>query len=160
MRSKYLAAGILVLIVGFLLGWGFAPAPAARPLAPANTPAGSNQLSEVQKAKTVSVMLDFGDGTVRTFTDIDVSGTKTVFDLLKSLSESGKGFVFSYQPPGQYGVMVEQIGNKKNGDEGKYWMFWMNNRLAEVAADRQSVAVGDVIEWKFINLKSEGGGQP
>ncbi len=156
MRTRLWLGGVLLIIVGFLLGWGFRPAPA---IAPTSQPPPIPSASE-ERPQTASVMLDFGDGTVRVFKDANIAGAKTVFDVMKRLSESGNGFAFTYQPPGQYGTLIEQIGNKKGGDEGKYWLFWVNNALAEVSADNAPVRPGDVIEWKFIDLKSDGGPQP
>ena len=98
-------------------------------------------------------MLDFGDGVVRTWNDVELPAKPTLFETMKTLSESGNGFVFKYGQPGQYGIMIEEIGDKKNGDNGKYWLFWVNNRMGEKAADATALASGDVIEWKFVNLK-------
>jgi hypothetical protein len=160
MRTKWYIGGAVLLVVGYLLGWGMHPGLVTAPSVPVavEDTNGGNVASVSQKPQTVSVMLDFGDGNVQTFRDVDIRAAKDVFAVTKMLSEIGKGFVFQYQPPGQYGVLVDQIGNKKGGDEGgKYWLFWVNNVMAEQAADRTPVLAGDVIEWKFINLKMDDG---
>ena len=161
-RASSYIFGSLLLVVGFLLGWNLHPglvlAPTASPV-PSEAPVVSPNTTE--SPDTVSVMLDFGDGTVRTFHGVNREEHATVFALMKALSETGNGFVFQYQPPGEYGTLVETIGNKKGGEDGgKFWLFWVNNVLAEQAADRTPLAPGDVIEWKFVRLAAEGSAQP
>ena len=158
MQKKWYLGGAVLLVVGYLLGWGMHPGLVTAPSVPApieNTNTGDGPMV-AEKPQTVSVMVDFGDGNVQTFRDVDIRAAKDVFAATKMLSETGKGFVFQYQPPGQYGILVDQIGGKKGGDEGgKYWLFWVNNVMAEQAADRTPVSPGDVVEWKFINLKMD-----
>lgn len=158
MRTKWYLGGVVLLVVGYLLGWGMRPGIVTAPTVPTQSEKtnASNVPAAPEKPQTVSVMIDFGDGNVQTFRDVEMRVAKDVFAVTKMLSQTGKGFVFQYQPPGQYGILVDQIGNKKGGDEGgKYWLFWVNNVMAEQAADRTSVSPGDVIEWKFINLKMD-----
>lgn len=47
------------------------------------------------------------------------------------------------------GTLVEQIGEKKNGEDGKYWHYYVNGKLAPVGADSYVIQNGDTIEWKF-----------
>lgn len=49
----------------------------------------------------------------------------------------------------EFGVFVESIGGIKNGDEGKYWQYYINNVLGDVAADKKNLSSGDVVEWRF-----------
>ena len=163
MRYKIFSGGLLLLVVGFLLGWSFHPTPANGPtvrVAPAVVPSSAANVATLPAQQTASVMLDFGDGTVRTFPRVEIAGAKTVFDVIKTLSQRGDGFAFQYQPPGKYGILIDQIGNKKGGAEGKYWLFWVNNAMAEQSADNTPIHPGDAIEWKFINLKMDGAAQP
>lgn len=152
-RMRALIGSTLLLLVGFLVGWGFHPLSV-----PVTTQTQSPVVATSTPTALASVMLDFGDGTVRTYNDQEIASTKTVFDLTKKLSETGRGFTFQYDPPGQYGILVNQIGDKKGGTDGKYWLLWVNNRMAEQSADTTALHAGDVVEWKFINLKSEEGG--
>ncbi len=145
MKPKLAASFIVVALAAFLLGWSFGPSLAPAPAAPA--PAMD------QKERTVSVMLDFGDGTVRTYEGVAFAEGETLFDVMLRLSERGDGFVFRHQPPGQYGILIDQIGNMASGADGKYWLWYENNRMGQVASDAYVLRPGDVIEWKFINLK-------
>lgn len=72
-----------------------------------------------------------------------------VFTVLEALSEYGKKFDLKYNNNYSYGVFVESIAGIKNGDEGKYWQYYVNDKLGEVAADKKEVKAGDNVEWRF-----------
>lgn len=52
----------------------------------------------------------------------------------------------------EFGAFIENIGKAKNGDGGKYWQYYVNGKLGEVASDKKILNVGDVIEWRFENV--------
>ncbi len=47
---------------------------------------------------------------------------------------------------GEYVVSVNGVGG---GTSGKYWMFYVNGRQAQVGAGQYITKAGDVITWKF-----------
>jgi len=49
----------------------------------------------------------------------------------------------------KYGVFIESIGGVENGIDNKYWQYWVNGKLGEVAANEKNVRGGDKVEWKF-----------
>lgn len=75
--------------------------------------------------------------------------SQTVFDALKELSNGGKAFELKYNNNYSFGVFIESIGGVKNGDDGKYWQYYVNDKLGEVAADKQELKAGDKVEWRF-----------
>ncbi len=161
MKYKLAIAFAVVAVAAFLFGWSFGPRLAAPPTATVTVPENFDYAKEREmlpdqpaKAQTVSVMLDFGDGTVKSFDAVPFTDGQSLFDVMKQLSERGDGFVFKYQPPGQYGILIDQIGDKAGGADGKYWLWWENDRMGQVASDAYKLKQGDIVEWKFINLKS------
>lgn len=81
------------------------------------------------------------------YTISDTSNT-TVFEALKKQSES-KNFDLKYSTDSRYGVFVESINGVKNGTDNKYWQYYVNDKLGEVAADKKEVKAGDKVEWRF-----------
>ncbi len=140
---------IVIALVAFLLGWGVGPR-----ITP-SVPAPQQPLAESQApAGTAALMLDFGDGTVKTYTDLAFADGETLFDLTKRAAENN-GLTFEYQPPGQYGILIDQIGLMRGGTDNKYWLWYENGRMGQVASDAYLLQPGDVLEWKFVNLKME-----
>lgn len=73
---------------------------------------------------------------------------QNVFDILKELSAE-KNFELKYNNNYSFGVFIESIAGIPNGKDGKYWQYYINDKLGEVAADKKEVKAGDKVEWRF-----------
>ncbi len=60
---------------------------------------------------------------------------------------------FESKDYGEMGVLVTKIGNKSNGQEQKYWQFYVNGEQPMMSADKFSPKNGDQIEWRFAESK-------
>jgi len=49
------------------------------------------------------------------------------------------------------GTLVIQLGEHKNGDDNKYWQYFVNGKMPQVSADKYQLQDGDKLEWKFIS---------
>ena len=47
------------------------------------------------------------------------------------------------------GILIEAIGEKENGKDGKYWLYYVNGEMPQVAADKQILKANEVVEFKF-----------
>lgn len=47
------------------------------------------------------------------------------------------------------GILIEAIGDKENGQDGFYWMYYVNGVLPMVGADQYVLEPGDKVEFKF-----------
>ncbi|MBA4321039.1 MAG: hypothetical protein C0412_21830 [Flavobacterium sp.] len=71
----------------------------------------------------------------------------TAFDLLKNKAEeSGLNLKTKTY---DIGIMIEAIGDKENGQDGKYWMYYVNEELPMISADKKELNPGDKVEFKF-----------
>ena len=71
----------------------------------------------------------------------------TAFDLLK---EGAKKLNLDLKTKTyDIGIFIELIGDKENGQDGKYWFYYVNGELAQVAADKKEIKPGDKVEFKF-----------
>ena len=73
---------------------------------------------------------------------------RTVFSGLLNYGEENNIGV-EYNNNYDFGVFVESIAGIKNGDDGKYWQYYINDTLGEVAADKKVLEGGDKVEWRF-----------
>ncbi len=71
----------------------------------------------------------------------------TAFDLLKNKTEELNIplKIKTYD----FGILIEAIGNKKNGQDGKYWMYYVNNEMPMVSVDKKEIKPGDKVEFRF-----------
>lgn len=47
------------------------------------------------------------------------------------------------------GGFIESIGEIKNGDDDKYWQYYINGIFGDMAADKKILKRGDNVEWRF-----------
>ena len=50
---------------------------------------------------------------------------------------------------GELGVLITQIGDKTNGEDNKYWQYYVNGQMPMVSVDKYLLQADDHIEWKF-----------
>lgn len=101
-------------------------------------------------SSTASLYIDFDDGQMRNWLDIPLVTGATAFSILKDVQVP-----IVYDPSTGAGVFIRQIGDKKNGDGGRYWQYWVNDKFALVAADTYALQQGDRVEWKFATEQKE-----
>ena len=96
--------------------------------------------------KAVSLFIDQGQGSPLVLNGEFKEGM-TAFDLLNE--KTGELNLNLETKTYDIGVMIEAIGDKKNGQDQKYWLYYVNGEMPEVAADKKLIKVGDKVEFKF-----------
>ena len=102
----------------------------------------------------VSIMVDFGDGRVSTYTDLDLIQNETAFELTERIAEVNN-IGFDFKEYSGLGILVAQIGDKTNGENDMYWQYWVNNKSPEIGAGEYLVEAGDAIMWKFLKYQGQ-----
>ena len=85
------------------------------------------------------VFLTVGDKSL----NFDYEQGITAFDLLEKsgLEIETKQYDF--------GIFIESIDSVKNGQDNKYWLYYVNNESPSVAADKMELRAGDKVEFRF-----------
>ena len=47
------------------------------------------------------------------------------------------------------GIFIESIGDKENTQDEKYWLYYINDEMPMVSADKKEIKSGDTVEFKF-----------
>jgi hypothetical protein len=113
-----------------------------------NAPNGPAQ--EVSQAQSASVTIEG----LYVNKSIEFSSPKTVLDLLKQLDTQDKEVRLVTKEYSGLGILVEGIGDKANGTDGKYWQYKVNGVMPQVGADKLEIKSGDTIEWYFDESES------
>jgi len=95
-----------------------------------------------------SVLIDDGSGSPKEFV-LEVQASTTAFDLLQEASLTA-GFAIESEEY-DFGVFVESINNKRNRQDNKYWLFYINEELSQLTPDKVVVNPEDKIEFIFTN---------
>ena len=140
-KKKFSLISVAVLVFGLLIATFF--------IISANTASKNyddkiNIIKESDEIK-FSVLLKIDDGSKekKEYKLSDISKQTTVFDVLKNNAD------IKYNNNYSFGVFIESINGIKNGDDGKYWQYYINDVLGDVAADKKVLKEGDAVEWRF-----------
>ena len=140
-----LLAKIIIIIAVFVAGFYFGGQQALSP-----SDGSPEAIQQAQDEIQVSLMLDFGNGQVRTYNGVTLPKDSTVFALLEKITTEND-FKLDYKDYGELGVFIESVGDIVNDVEGdRFWQYWVNNVYAEVGASNYQLIDGDVVEWKFL----------
>lgn len=74
----------------------------------------------------------------------------SVFEMMKILEEestTSNKFNFKYKEVSGLGSFITEINGVK-GTPGKYWMYYVNDKLASVGVSNYILKEGDIISWK------------
>ncbi len=90
--------------------------------------------------------INFGKGEVKQF-ELEIKEGKTVLDFLKEKTQQS-GLNLQTKTYNMR-VLVEAIGEKENGEDNKYWIYYVNDETPMVSVDKKEINPGDKIEFKF-----------
>lgn len=111
----------------------------------------SPQNQEAEKAvenpiATATISFDFGDDTTKDFV-LPIEGEKTVYDLLNALA--GENQIQMETQESSLGILIQAIDGFANGQDNKYWIYYVNGQMAPLGVAEQKLSPDDKIEFKF-----------
>ena len=98
---------------------------------------------------TVSLAIDFGDGSELHFTQLAWHDNMTVLDALATAAKHARGVKYKVRSSGSFAFVTEIDGLANEGGNGRNWLFQVNDKLGKVGAGVQELEVGDSVQWNF-----------
>ncbi|MFA5047578.1 MAG: DUF4430 domain-containing protein [Patescibacteria group bacterium] len=98
--------------------------------------------------KSLSISLSI-DGTSTPTSNLEITESSTVFQLLELVNAQNPSLGLQSKMYDKMGVLVEKIGNKANGQDKKYWQYFVNGVQPMVSADKYILKNNDKVEWLF-----------
>jgi len=89
-----------------------------------------------------TLIIDKGEGEEKVF-EREIKENMTVFDFLKETE-----LEIEYKEY-DFGVFVQSIDGLKNNEEGKNWLYYVNDKQPQMGSDQRPVFPGDEIRWKY-----------
>lgn len=79
----------------------------------------------------------------------------TLLEAMRQLTaQSAQPFMFSGKEYSSLGFFVEEInGTKNDSTNGKYWIYYINGKPAQIGISNYKVKQNDLIEWKYETSK-------
>lgn len=134
----WIGIGIVVIISGWLI---FFNLKIEQPVSQEETVISQEQEEE----KEVVLVVD--DGKEPKIFNVEFIEGITAFDLLKEKAEES-GLTLKTKTY-DIGILIEAVGDKENGQEGKYWLYYVNGEMPMVSADKKELKPDDKVEFKF-----------
>ena len=141
MKKINIFIGILIGIIVITMGWVIFSGKIG--------PSTSEKKTETPQENIegeVILVIDNGEGSPESFQG-DFWEGMTAFDLLKEKTDELD--LALKTKTYEIGILIEAIGDKENGGDGKYWLYYVNGEMPAVAADKKELKSGDKVEFKF-----------
>jgi len=128
-------------VIGFILVAALAGAVAYFAVPPSQTQESSVLPQEIKGSISVAGVL--GE-------NFSVPSGTTAFGLLQNIQKARPELLkLATKEYAGLGTLVTAMGGKENGQESKYWQYYVNGVQAQVGSDSYVLREGDRIEWKF-----------
>ena len=100
---------------------------------------------------TVRLVVDYGDGVIKTITGLPWAKGSTVLDVMNAAKERPHGITFSYTGSGASAFLtrIDDVANEGGAAAKKNWQLWVNASYAERSFGVYEVQPLDVVFWRF-----------
>ena len=98
---------------------------------------------------TVRLVVDYGDGVIKTITALPWAKGSTVLDVMNAAKDRPHGISFSYTGSGASAFLtrIDDVANE--GGAKKNWQLWVNTSYADKSFGVYEVQPLDVVFWRF-----------
>jgi Domain of unknown function (DUF4430) len=80
------------------------------------------------------------------------NSTKNLFAISQEIAKQ-QAWDWQYTDYGELGYLVTKINNTKNGQDNKYWQYYIDNEQPQISANKYIPKSGEKIEWRFTESK-------
>jgi hypothetical protein len=101
------------------------------------------------QSATVRLVVDYGDGVIKTITGLPWAKGSTVLDVMNAAKSRPHGISFSYTGSGASAFLtrIDDVANE--GGSKKNWQLWVNTSYADKSFGVYEVQPLDVVFWRF-----------
>ena len=141
-KSKLLLlVAIISMLIGVLVGAWFHKETVVVREGTADTPAAMS---------SVNLMVDYGDGTIKTWNTVSWHEAMSVVNLLEKVADA-KEITLTTKDLGEKNISIESINATANDPKtGVHWQYWINNTYQPKIASKYFLKPGDIVFWKYV----------
>jgi hypothetical protein len=101
------------------------------------------------QSATVRLVIDYGDGVIKTITGLPWAKGSTVLDVMNAAKSRPHGISFTYTGSGASAFLtgIDDVANEGGGK--KNWQLWVNTSYADKSFGIYEVQPLDVVFWRF-----------
>ena len=103
------------------------------------------------QSATVRLVVDYGDGVVKTITGLPWAKGSTVLDVMNAAKDRPHGISFSYTGSGASALLtrIDDVANEGGAAAKKNWQLWVNTSYADRGFGVYEVQPLDVVFWRL-----------
>jgi hypothetical protein len=103
------------------------------------------------QSATVRLVIDYGDGVIKTISDLPWSKGQTVLDLMNAAKARPHGITFRATGSGgsAFLTQIDDLTNEGGGAGKKNWQLWINSAYADRGFGVYELQASDVVFWRF-----------
>lgn len=98
---------------------------------------------------TVSIMLDYNNGQMQSYDNLQLIGNNNLWAILTNLSDDEKIRLVYNNDIDKAGLTWFGINGRNNISGGVRWQVWVNNVYQKQALDNIVLKAGDIINFKY-----------
>ena len=85
------------------------------------------------QSASVRLVVDYGDGVIKTITDLPWAKGSTVLDVMNAAKDRPHGITFSYSGSGASAFLtrIDDVANEGGAAAKKNWQLWVNTSYAD-----------------------------
>ena len=110
--------------------------------------AAGGEQAQAQSA-TVRLVIDYGDGVIKTVTSLPWTKGSTVLDVMNTAKSRPHGISFNYTGSGASAFLTQIDDTANEGGGKKNWQLWVNTSYADKSFAVHDVQPLDVVFWRF-----------
>jgi hypothetical protein len=100
---------------------------------------------------SVRLVIDYGDGTIKTITNLAWSKGNTVLDAMNAAKAHPHGIAFGYSGSGASAMLtrIDDVASEGGGAARKNWQYWVNTTYGDRSFAAFELQAQDVVFWRF-----------
>lgn len=137
---------IILIAVAVLLMWVVWSRDTAQAPSVQELPGNTFEVKESAAQVVVSIAID---DVIVEAQEMQMTPGTTALGLLEHLDQSRDDVHLQTEEYVDLGTLVSGIGPHENGDDNRYWHYYVNGVLPMIGADQYELQHTDRVEWKF-----------
>ena len=140
-----MSIALVSLVIGATLGATFHKETVVVREGTANTPAAMT---------SVNLMVDYGNGTIKTWNTVSWHEAMSVLDLMKTVAGANAITLLTKDNGSGLSTVQSVDGIANESKTNMRWQYWVNNNYEPRIASKYYLKPGDLVVWKYTKEQS------
>ena len=141
-----MSIALVSLVLGATLGATFHKETVVVREGTANTPAAMT---------SVNLMIDYGNGTVKTWNTVSWHEAMSVLDLMKTVAGANAITLLTKDTGSNLSTVQSIDGITNESKTSMRWQYWVNNNYEPRIASKYYLKPGDLVVWKYVKEQAK-----